>query len=117
MLIGDVPWAFPEVLLINGFQKCKYIPLVQEYQASVTKVCKRTPLTFLSLVYRNDRTMTGHVLGHANTRSRGVAPERNLSPVLVGITRILMHCAMIEGAHRHPQVSWPLSLRLYLEKG
>ncbi|XP_027055365.1 E3 ubiquitin-protein ligase RNF213-like isoform X2 [Pocillopora damicornis] len=54
-------------------------------------------------IQRNDRTMTGHVLGHANTRSRGVAPERNLSPVLVGITRILMHCAMIEGAHRHPQ--------------
>ena len=71
----------------------------------------------LSFVSRGDRTMTGHVLGHANTRSRSLAPERNLSPVLVGITRILMHCAMIEGAHRHPQVSWPLSLRLYLEKG
>ena len=62
----------------------------------------------LSFVCRGDRTMTGHVLGHANTRSRSLAPERNLSPVLVGITRILMHCAMIEGAHRHPQVSWSL---------
>ena len=62
----------------------------------------------LSFVCRGDRTVTGHVLGHANTRSRSLAPERNLSPVLVGITRILMHCAMIEGAHRHPQVSWSL---------
>ena len=49
--------------------------------------------------------MTGHVLGHANTRSRSLAPERNLSPVVVGITRILVHCAMIEGAHRHVEVS------------
>ncbi|XP_022783821.1 E3 ubiquitin-protein ligase rnf213-alpha-like [Stylophora pistillata] len=54
-----------------------------------------------TIAQRGDRTMTGHVLGHANTRSRSLAPERNLSPVVVGITRILVHCAMIEGAHRH----------------
>ncbi|PFX29705.1 E3 ubiquitin-protein ligase RNF213 [Stylophora pistillata] len=54
-------------------------------------------------IQRGDRTMTGHVLGRADTRSQGLAPERHLSSVVVGITRILMHCAMIEGAHRHPQ--------------
>ena len=61
-------------------------------------------LTVLSCVCRADRTMTGHVLGHPSARPKGLAPERNLSPVVVGITRILMHCAMIEGACRQPQV-------------
>ncbi|KAJ7339580.1 hypothetical protein OS493_005983 [Desmophyllum pertusum] len=56
-----------------------------------------------TMAQRADRTMTGHVLGHPNARPRVLAPERNLSPVVVGITRILMHCAMIEGACRQPQ--------------
>ena len=61
-------------------------------------------LTVLSCVCRADRTMKGHVLGHPSARPKALVPERNLSPVVVGITRILMHCAMIEGACRHPQV-------------
>ena len=48
--------------------------------------------------------MTGHVLGHPSTRAKGLVPERNLSSVVVGVTRVLMHCAMIEGACRQPQV-------------
>ena len=48
--------------------------------------------------------MTGHVLGHPSKRAKGLAPERNLSPVVLGVTRVLMHCAMIEGACRQPQV-------------
>lgn len=55
--------------------------------------------------------MKGHVLGHATARPKVLAPERNLSPVVVGITRILVHCAMFEGACRQPQVcSTKLSL-------
>ena len=50
--------------------------------------------------------MTGHLLGHPNARPKSTAAERNLSPVVVGIIRILMHCAMIEGACRQPQVSF-----------
>ncbi|XP_078381354.1 E3 ubiquitin-protein ligase rnf213-alpha-like isoform X3 [Oculina patagonica] len=52
---------------------------------------------------RADRTMTGHMLGHPSTRPKSLAPERNLSPVVVGIVRVLMHSAMIEGACRQPQ--------------
>ena len=48
--------------------------------------------------------MTGHVLGHPGKRAKGLVPERNLSSVVVGVTRVLMHCAMIEGACRQPQV-------------
>ena len=48
--------------------------------------------------------MTGHVLGHPSTRAKGLVPERNLSSVVVGVTRVLMHCAMIEGACHQPQV-------------
>ena len=48
--------------------------------------------------------MTGHVLGDPSERVEGLVPERNLSSVVVGVTRVLMHCAMIEGACRQPQV-------------
>ncbi|CAH3189324.1 unnamed protein product [Porites lobata] len=47
--------------------------------------------------------MTGHVLGHPSKRAKGLVPERNLSSVVVGVTRVLMYCAMIEGACRQPQ--------------
>ena len=59
--------------------------------------------------------MTGHVLGHASARPKALAPERNMSPVVVGITRTLMHCVMIEGACRQPQVNFEnvISQKLY----
>ena len=60
--------------------------------------------SILFLFRRADRTMTGHVLGHPSKRAKGLVPERNLSSVVVGVTRVLMHCAMIEGACRQPQV-------------
>ena len=60
--------------------------------------------SILFLFCRADRTMTGHVLGHPSTRAKGLVPERNLSSVVVGVARVLMHCAMIEGACRQPQV-------------
>ena len=68
--------------------------------------------SILFLFCRADRTMTGHVLGHPSTRAKGLVPERNLSSVVVGITRVLMHCAMIEGACRQPQVIKNRTLRL-----
>ena len=61
-------------------------------------------------IFRADRTMTGHALGQPNARPESLAPERNLSSVVVGIIRVLMHCALIEGAFCQPQVcsSWTL---------
>ena len=55
-------------------------------------------------IFRADRTMTGHLLGDPGKRPDSLSPERGLSSVVVGITRILMHCALIEGANRQPQV-------------
>ena len=64
--------------------------------------------------------MTGHVLGPPSKRAKGLVPERNLSPVVLGVTRVLMHCAMIEGACRQPQVIksrfYVLSVRSVLKK-
>ncbi|XP_067056125.1 E3 ubiquitin-protein ligase rnf213-alpha-like isoform X2 [Acropora muricata] len=56
-----------------------------------------------TVAQRADRTVTGHVLGDPAKRPKTLAPERSLSSVVVGITRILMHCALIEGACRQPQ--------------
>ena len=67
-------------------------------------IVKGLLISILFLFCRDDRTTTGHVLGHPSTRAKGLVPERNLSSVVVGVTRILMHCAMIEGACRQPQV-------------
>ena len=65
---------------------------------------ERSFTSIFFLFCRADRTMTGHVLGHPSKRAKGLVPERNLSSVVVGVTRVLMHCAMIEGACRQPQV-------------
>ena len=65
---------------------------------------ERSFISILFLFCRADRTMTGHVLGPPSKRAKGLVPERNLSSVVVGVTRVLMHCAMIEGACRQPQV-------------
>ena len=70
----------------------------------ITLIMKGLFTSILFLFCRADRTMTGHVLGHPSKRAKGLVPERNLSSVVVGVTRVLMHCAMIEGAIRQPQV-------------
>ena len=70
----------------------------------ITLIMKGLFTSILFLFCRADRTMTGHVLGHPSRMAKGLVPERNLSSVVVGVTRVLMHCAMIEGACRQPQV-------------
>ena len=70
----------------------------------ITLIMKGLFTSILFLFCRADRTMTGHVLGPPSKRAKGLVPERNLSSVVVGVTRVLMHCAMIEGACRQPQV-------------
>ena len=58
------------------------------------------------LCCRVDRTSTGHVLGDPLSRPKVCAPERNLSPVVVSVLRLLMHSAMVLGTTRRPQVCW-----------
>ena len=90
-----------EIELLRGMC-CFILKLNQMYShVDIFQIFLLFPFFFF---FRADRTMTGHVLGHPTARPKSLVSERNLSSVVVGITRILMHCAMIEGACRQPQV-------------
>uniref|UniRef100_A0A452IRW8 RING-type E3 ubiquitin transferase n=1 Tax=Gopherus agassizii TaxID=38772 RepID=A0A452IRW8_9SAUR len=58
------------------------------------------------ILYRNftDRTQTGHVLGDPRNREAMVASEREMSPVVFIVIRLLTHLAMLLGATEDPQV-------------
>uniref|UniRef100_A0A8C3XRT9 RING-type E3 ubiquitin transferase n=1 Tax=Chelydra serpentina TaxID=8475 RepID=A0A8C3XRT9_CHESE len=50
-----------------------------------------------------DRTQTGHVLGDPRNREATVASEREMSPVVFIVIRVLTHLAMLLGATKDPQ--------------
>uniref|UniRef100_A0A2K6FX44 E3 ubiquitin-protein ligase RNF213 n=1 Tax=Propithecus coquereli TaxID=379532 RepID=A0A2K6FX44_PROCO len=50
-----------------------------------------------------DRTQTGHVLGDPWHRGVAVVPDRELSPAVFLLTRLLTHLAMLLGAVQNPQ--------------
>ncbi|XP_058417797.1 E3 ubiquitin-protein ligase RNF213 isoform X3 [Diceros bicornis minor] len=50
-----------------------------------------------------DRTQTGHVLGNPPPRSETVVSDRELSPVVFLLIRLLTHLAMLLGAAQSPQ--------------
>uniref|UniRef100_A0A452ISB0 RING-type E3 ubiquitin transferase n=1 Tax=Gopherus agassizii TaxID=38772 RepID=A0A452ISB0_9SAUR len=50
-----------------------------------------------------DRTQTGHVLGDPRNREAMVASEREMSPVVFIVIRLLTHLAMLLGATEDPQ--------------
>jgi len=54
---------------------------------------------------RQDRTKTGHVLGEPGSRLTNSEPQRNLSPILCSLLRILMHASMVMGACRNAQAT------------
>ncbi|XP_075850113.1 E3 ubiquitin-protein ligase RNF213 isoform X2 [Microcebus murinus] len=58
---------------------------------------------FSVIQHSTDRTQTGHVLGDACRRGVAVAPDRELSPAVFLLTRLLTHLAMLLGAVRDPQ--------------
>ena len=51
-----------------------------------------------SVVYREDTTQTGHVLGPAQHLSKQATPERDLSPVACTIIRLIIHAALTWGS-------------------
>uniref|UniRef100_A0A674JMV9 RING-type E3 ubiquitin transferase n=1 Tax=Terrapene triunguis TaxID=2587831 RepID=A0A674JMV9_9SAUR len=57
------------------------------------------------ILYRNftDRTQTGHVLGDPRNREAMIASEREMSPVVFIVIRLLTHLAMLLGATKDPQ--------------
>uniref|UniRef100_A0A8C6CC37 E3 ubiquitin-protein ligase RNF213 n=1 Tax=Monodon monoceros TaxID=40151 RepID=A0A8C6CC37_MONMO len=50
-----------------------------------------------------DRTQTGHVLGNPPLRGEAMVSDRELSPVVFLLTRLLTHLAMLLGATQSPQ--------------
>lgn len=51
-----------------------------------------------------DRTQTGHVLGDPRKREGVVASERDMSPAVLILIRLLTHLALLLGATKDPQV-------------
>ncbi|KAM4802762.1 E3 ubiquitin-protein ligase RNF213-like [Urocitellus parryii] len=58
---------------------------------------------FQSIGASTDRTKTGHVLGHPQPRDVIVVSDRELSPVVFILIRLLTHLAMLLGATQNPQ--------------
>ncbi|XP_068735057.1 LOW QUALITY PROTEIN: E3 ubiquitin-protein ligase rnf213-alpha-like [Montipora capricornis] len=54
---------------------------------------------------RQDRTKTGHALGDPGSRLTVAEPQRDLSPILCSLVRIVMHAAMVMGASRNAQAT------------
>ncbi|XP_062976189.1 E3 ubiquitin-protein ligase RNF213-like [Elgaria multicarinata webbii] len=50
-----------------------------------------------------DRTQTGHVLGDAGKREAKIASEREMSPAVLIVIRLLTHLALFLGASKDPQ--------------
>ncbi|XP_048674799.2 E3 ubiquitin-protein ligase RNF213 isoform X3 [Caretta caretta] len=58
---------------------------------------------FQGVQHFTDRTQTGHVLGDPRHREATVASEREMSPVVFIVIRLLTHLAMLLGATKDPQ--------------
>ncbi|XP_053426621.1 E3 ubiquitin-protein ligase RNF213 isoform X2 [Nycticebus coucang] len=58
---------------------------------------------FRAITNITDTTQTGHVLGDAQHRGVAVVPDRELSPVVFTLIRLLTHLAMLLGAARDQQ--------------
>ncbi|KAJ7339378.1 hypothetical protein OS493_005772 [Desmophyllum pertusum] len=57
---------------------------------------------------RKDKTKTGHALGEPGSRSTCAEPQRNMSPIVCSLLRIVMHSAMVTGACRNAQATTQL---------
>ena len=60
-------------------------------------------LIIVRVIFRIDRSNKGHILG---APKRFTVTERNLSPAMVSLLRIILHSAMITGAQEHPEVNY-----------
>lgn len=53
---------------------------------------------------RQDRSSTGHILGHAQAQRQNVTSVRNLTHLSCGVLRCLTHVAMLLGTDQNIQV-------------
>ena len=58
-------------------------------------------------IFRGDRSNKGHILG----APKGITvAERDLTPAMVSLMRIILHSAMMAGAQENPEVSYSIDL-------
>lgn len=65
--------------------------------------CGNICLVIVRVIFRIDRSNKGHILG---APKRFTVTERDLSPAMVSLLRIILHSAMITGAQEHPEVNY-----------
>ncbi|XP_053231504.1 E3 ubiquitin-protein ligase RNF213-like isoform X2 [Podarcis raffonei] len=58
---------------------------------------------FHKTLTEHDRTQTGHVLGDPEKRGGNIASEREMSPAVLILIRLLTHLALLLGATENPQ--------------
>lgn len=56
------------------------------------------------MAIRQDRSSTGHILGHAQSQRQNVTSVRNLTHLSCGVLRCLTHVAMLLGTDQNIQV-------------
>ncbi|KAM4802731.1 LOW QUALITY PROTEIN: E3 ubiquitin-protein ligase RNF213-like [Urocitellus parryii] len=71
--------------------------------AKIGGINHRPHAGFQSIRDSTDRTKTGHVLGHPQPRDVVVVSDRELSPVIFILMRLLTHLAMLLGATQNPE--------------
>ncbi|XP_076693046.2 E3 ubiquitin-protein ligase RNF213-like [Callospermophilus lateralis] len=71
--------------------------------AKIGGINHRPHAGFQSIRDSTDRTKTGHVLGHPQPRDVVVVSDRDLSPVIFILMRLLTHLAMLLGATQNPE--------------
>ena len=84
--------------------KMLIIPLNLDSVLLLLHNSKLTVLTYCWYSSRQDRTKTGHALGEPGSRPTNAEPQRNLSPILCSLLRILMHASMVMGTCKNAQV-------------
>ncbi|VTJ88974.1 Hypothetical predicted protein [Marmota monax] len=115
--LEDQPAAMPDMRLDLASQACPYghpcsvgecgKPMEQSFcvdcGAKIGGINHRPHAGFQSIRDSTDRTKTGHVLGHPQPRDVVVVSDRELSPVIFILMRLLTHLAMLLGATQNPE--------------
>ncbi len=72
--------------------------------------CTRLLSVHIVIFFRADNEVPwGHLLGRALHNPQTPVGERNMSPIVTSVMRLLLHCGLYIAANRNPQVmSQPL---------
>ena len=56
------------------------------------------------MLFRQDHSTTGHIIGPAQRQPQSLPHERNLTPIALGVLRFLTHAALLLGADQNFEV-------------